>query len=106
MTDLTYDTAEIPVREAILGAHRNAWRRIARPGNWFDGLTRVAIAAESRNAPGCVLCGERKAAMSPLPRVFTGARGPDRHWSACGALLWLVKTSSAAVTLANGPSAG
>ncbi len=65
MTDLTYDTAEIPVREAIFGAHRNAWRRIARPGNWFDGLTRVAIAAESRNAPGCVLCGERKAAMSP-----------------------------------------
>ncbi len=65
MTDLTYDTAGVPIREAILAAHRDTWRRIARPGNWFDGPTRVAIAMETRNAPDCALCAERKAALSP-----------------------------------------
>ncbi len=65
MTDPTYDSAGVPIRDAILEAHRDTWRRIARPGNWFDGQTRVAIAAESRNAPDCALCAERKAALSP-----------------------------------------
>jgi len=65
MIEPTYDTADVLIREAILDAHRNAWRRIARPGTWFDGLTRLAIAAECRNAPGCGLCAERKAALSP-----------------------------------------
>ena len=65
MTDLTYDSAGVPIREDILVAHRDAWRRIARPGNWFDGPTRVAIATETRNAPDCALCAERKAALSP-----------------------------------------
>ncbi len=65
MTGFTYESAGVPIREAILEAHQNAWRRIARPGNWFDGPTRLAIAAESRNAPGCGLCAERKAALSP-----------------------------------------
>ena len=65
MTDLTYDTAGVPIREDILAAHRDTWRRIARPGNWFDGPTRVAISAETRNALACALCAERKAALSP-----------------------------------------
>ncbi len=65
MTDSTYDSAGVPIREDILVAHRDTWRRIARPGNWFDGPTRVAIAAESRTAPDCALCAERKAALSP-----------------------------------------
>jgi hypothetical protein len=65
MTDISYESAGVSIREAILEAHRDTWRRIARPGSWFDGQTRVAIAAESRNAPGCALCAERKAALSP-----------------------------------------
>ena len=65
MTGPTYATADAPIREAILDAHRNTWRRIANAGTWFDGPTRVAIAAESRNAPACALCAERKAALSP-----------------------------------------
>ncbi len=65
MTEPTYEAAGVPVREAILEAHRNVWRRIARPGAWLDGQTRVAIAAESRNARACALCAERKAALSP-----------------------------------------
>lgn len=66
MTDPTYEAAPAPVRGDIVAAHRSAWRRIARPGTWFDGPTRVAIAAETRNAPACALCAERKAALSPF----------------------------------------
>ncbi len=58
-------TTGAPIRQAILTAHRNALRRIANPGPWFDGSTRVAIAAETRNAMDCALCAERKAASSP-----------------------------------------
>ena len=66
MTDLSYEAASAPVRQDIVAEHRNTWQRIARPGTWFDGPTRVAIAAESRNAPNCALCAERKAALSPF----------------------------------------
>ena len=65
MTGPTYAATGEPIREAIVQAHGNAWRRIANPGTWFDGPTRVAIAAETRNAPGCGLCAERKSSLSP-----------------------------------------
>jgi hypothetical protein len=54
-----------PVRNDIVKAHEIAWDRIARPGTWFDGTTRIAIAAETRHAPHCALCARRKAALSP-----------------------------------------
>jgi hypothetical protein len=38
---------------------------MAHPGAWFDGATRVAIAAETRHARQCELCRHRKAALSP-----------------------------------------
>ena len=66
MADPNYDAAPVPVRDEIVTAHGEVWRRIARPGTWFDGPTRVAIAAESRNATSCALCIERKAALSPF----------------------------------------
>ncbi len=59
MTGPTYESLDMPIREAIVDAHQNAWRRIAGPGSWFDGPIRVAIAAESRNASACALCAER-----------------------------------------------
>jgi len=59
------DTAEIKIRGDILDAHAATWSRIAGPGTWFDGPTRIAIAAETRNAPACALCADRKAALSP-----------------------------------------
>ena len=65
MTDLTYDTASVPVREGLADVHRRTWRRLAEPGTWWDGATRVAIAAEVRNAKGCALCERRRAALSP-----------------------------------------
>jgi hypothetical protein len=38
---------------------------MARPGTWWGGAERVAIAAETRRALLCELCRRRKAALSP-----------------------------------------
>ena len=65
MTDMTYADAPFAIRADIVAAHAATWDRIASPGTWFDGETRVAIAAETRNARDCVLCAERKEALSP-----------------------------------------
>lgn len=62
---IDYSGARVPVREDVAEAHRGAWKRMARPGTWFTGAERVAIAAESRAAWDCRLCAERKAALSP-----------------------------------------
>jgi hypothetical protein len=65
MTDISYATVPIPVREDVPAAHRRAWQRLAQAGNWWTGVERVAIAAELRNAWQCSLCKARKAALSP-----------------------------------------
>jgi hypothetical protein len=62
---ISYKHAPFPVRPDLVEAHNVAWSRIARAGAWFDGATRVAIAAESRNALQCSLCRQRKNALSP-----------------------------------------
>jgi hypothetical protein len=61
----SYTDATFKVRDDIAVAHQRAWDRIARAGAWLDGRTRVAIAAETRQAPHCALCARRKAAISP-----------------------------------------
>ena len=60
-----YDHAPYAVRQDIVDTHVRAWRHIAAPGTWLTGERRVAIAAETRNAAACSLCGERKGALSP-----------------------------------------
>jgi len=65
MSEISYDSAPVPVREDLPAAHRRAWRRLAEPGTWWTGAERVAIAAEVRNARRCRLCAERKQALSP-----------------------------------------
>ena len=65
MTFFDYDQAPVPIRADIAAAHRNYWRTLARPGSWWTGAERVAIAAESRNATTCRLCQARKQALSP-----------------------------------------
>jgi hypothetical protein len=62
---ISYRDAPFQVRADLVEAHNVAWSRIVRPGAWFDGVTRVAIAAESRKALDCSLCQRRKAALSP-----------------------------------------
>ncbi len=56
----------LPIRDDLAAAHARAWARIARPGTWWDGAERVAIAAETRQASHCALCRRRKEALSPL----------------------------------------
>jgi hypothetical protein len=60
-----YAAAPIPVRVDLAAAHERAWERIGRPGTWWDGAERVAIAAETRHAPACPLCRRRREALSP-----------------------------------------
>ncbi len=65
MATLSYQAAPVPIRDDIVAAHQRSWQRLARPGTWWDGAQRVAIAAETRQATACVLCRERQAALSP-----------------------------------------
>ena len=65
MPAIDYAEAPASVRADIVAAHDRAWRRIARPGTWHSGETRVRIAAETRNARNCRLCAARKEALSP-----------------------------------------
>lgn len=55
----------LPIRPELAEAIDEAWRRVARPGTWWSGRERVAIAAEVRQAEACALCQARKAALSP-----------------------------------------
>ena len=65
MSGISYDGAAFSVRDDLRDAHERAWRRLARPGTWWTGAERVAIAAEVRAARDCALCEERKRALSP-----------------------------------------
>ena len=64
-TSIDYSAAPVPVRDDLTSAHQRVWRRLAAPGTWWDGATRVAIAAEARAARNCALCRKRKVALSP-----------------------------------------
>jgi hypothetical protein len=62
---MSYEGSPISVRADLADAHARVWDRLARPGTWLDGPTRVRVAAETRRAPSCTLCAQRKAALSP-----------------------------------------
>jgi len=62
--EFDYAAAGIPIRADLRAAHRFIWEHLRAPGTWWSGRQRVAIAAESRNAPRCSLCRERKSAVS------------------------------------------
>ena len=66
MTDeLAYAGAPVPVREDLRQAHRFLLDHVRSPGTWWTGAERVAIAEESRRAPRCALCRERRDSVSP-----------------------------------------
>ena len=56
---------QMPIRGGLANAIDDAWQRLARPGTWWSGEERIAIAAEVRKAETCDLCRQRKAALSP-----------------------------------------
>lgn len=55
----------LPVSEALRGALDEEWERFARPGSWWTGAERIAIADAARAATGCRLCAQRRGALSP-----------------------------------------
>lgn len=74
VTPISYASARVPVRDDLPAAHRRAWERLARPGNWWAGAEHVAMAAEIRNAWSCPLCRERQATLSPYTVAGEHAR--------------------------------
>ncbi len=60
------EAAPFPVRADLDEAYARAWTHLARPGTWWDGAQRLAMVASCREAPGCALCRERAAALSPF----------------------------------------
>lgn len=65
--DYVEDTGQLgdPIRDDLVMGHRMAWERLAKPGTWWTGRERVAIAAESRAADYCSVCRARREALSP-----------------------------------------
>ena len=64
MTFAGHGAAALPVSEAAARAHAAALDAIAKPGAWWDGAARLAIAKATRAAPDCALCIARKASLS------------------------------------------
>lgn len=62
---LSQEHSSVNVRDDLVRAHEAAMQRIGRAGTWFDGNTRVAIAAEVRHAHECALCKSRQSSLSP-----------------------------------------
>jgi alkylhydroperoxidase family enzyme len=65
MQPFSYTDSPYTIREDLPQAYREFWARLAKPGSWWTGAERVAIAQESRNAVSCGFCAERKQALSP-----------------------------------------
>jgi len=62
---IDYRDTGYDVRDDIMASQNRAWQALARPGTWWSGAERVAIAREARAARECGLCKQRKAALSP-----------------------------------------
>lgn len=63
---LEFEGSSLPVRDEVIEAHHRAWERLAKPGTWWTGEERVAIAAESRAALECAFCAQIETALSPF----------------------------------------
>ena len=78
MTALDYHDAALPVSEAVGAAHNAALATLAKPGAWWSGADRLAIAAATRDAPACGRCREDPMSLSE--------NGPVREHGGAGAL--------------------
>ena len=74
MSAISTADAPVRVRDDLVASHRRAWERLARPGTWWSGSERVAMAAEVRNASRCPFCRERKAAMAVVSPHAVGGQ--------------------------------
>ena len=85
MAAFNYKNSVYPIRADLIEAYRGFWSRLAKPGSWWTGEQRIAIAAESRAALDCSLCATRKIALSPYAQddEDDGLHGSDPATSAC-----------------------
>ncbi len=60
-----YDHSPWPIRDDLAAAHKRAFERLAKPGSWWTGEQRVAIARCARDAVDCALCDWKTDALSP-----------------------------------------
>jgi hypothetical protein len=74
MTEFAYENLPYPIRSDIPKANRAIWDHLARPGCWWTGAQRVAMAAEVRSARHCGLCKARKESLAPY-----GVEGKHDH---------------------------
>ena len=65
LQSFSYTDSPHKIRDDLAGSYREYWARLAKPGSWWTGAERVAIAQESRNAVDCEFCAQRKQALSP-----------------------------------------
>lgn len=72
MTAFNFKDSSFPIRDDIPEAYRAFWQRLAKPGSWWTGAQRIAIAAESRAALRCDWCAKRKLALSPYQPAADG----------------------------------
>jgi alkylhydroperoxidase family enzyme len=66
MTEISYVSSPMAIRDDLVAAHSRVWDRLANAGTWLDGTTRVQVAAEARHARSCALCAQQKDALSPF----------------------------------------
>lgn len=72
---IDFPDAEFPVRSEFAESHERFWQRLRTAGTWFTAEERVAIANAVRQAEQCLLCDERKQALSP--RAVAGAHSGE-----------------------------
>ena len=60
-----YHNSQFQIPIEIRVAHKNYWRKLAKPGSWWSGAERILIAEASRGALNCAFCKERKMSLSP-----------------------------------------
>lgn len=60
-----YRSCDLPMRDDRIESHWQAWQQICSPGAQFTAAQRIAMVQEARHAQTCMLCTDRKAALSP-----------------------------------------
>jgi len=75
MQAFQFSNSPYPIRDDLVAAYQDFWRKLANPGTWWTGEERIAIAEEVRQATQCSYCAERKNALSPynLPGEHTSS---------------------------------
>jgi hypothetical protein len=79
----TFDAHGDSIRPEVLAAFERAWDEIAGPGTWWDGPSRVAIAAAARAARGATSTDHDalpSAALEACRLLATRPAGVTEEW--------------------------